>query len=345
MFCPKCGTANPDDAQFCQKCGQSFAKGAVVVPDQPTPIKTRWYKKSWLTILLLILFYPVGLILMWLFQKKWNIVVKIIISCICGLLLISTFLGSLQHNDNPTVASSKAPAEVSSVANESSSSAAQASSKVSSAASEQSSKASSSAPKSSSVASSKPESSKAVAPVRYEAKLSNGHYTAGIDFPAGVYNIKAVSGGGNVSSSNMYDGGLNAVMGVAEKGDMYQQEYSNIELPENTVLSISGVVINIVSENPSTAPLKKREQPNTKEISLGNGNFTAGKDFPAGVYDVIAVSGAGNVSSDNMYEGGLNAVMGTSSDELYQKQFKNIELNTGVRLTISGVKIKLVPSK
>ena len=36
----------------------------------------------------------------------------------------------------------------------------------------------------------------------------------GIDFPAGKYDIVAVSGGGNVSSSNAFDGGINAVMGT-----------------------------------------------------------------------------------------------------------------------------------
>ncbi len=40
-------------------------------------------------------------------------------------------------------------------------------------------------------------------------------------------------------------------MGVAEKNkeigsDMYQQEYKNVELPEGTTLSISGVAIQLV---------------------------------------------------------------------------------------------------
>ena len=59
----------------------------------------------------------------------------------------------------------------------------------------------------------------------------------------------AVSGGGNVSSSNAFDGGINAVMGTEDKNelmDMYEQEYSNIDLPDGTTLTISGVQIQLV---------------------------------------------------------------------------------------------------
>lgn len=175
--------------------------------------------------------------------------------------------------------------------------------------------------------------------------MGSGNYTAGIDFPAGTYDIEAISGNGNVSSDNMYDGGLNAIMGVKED-EMYQKSYSNISLPKDTVLSVyGGVTIKIHSDSASGEALTPREQPNTEEVELGNGNFVAGTDFPAGVYDIVAVSGSGNVSSDNMFEGGLNAIMGTKKSDLYEKEYKNIDLAEGVTLKVDGVKIKLVPSK
>ena len=43
----------------------------------------------------------------------------------------------------------------------------------------------------------------------YEIDLTAGNYTAGIDLPVGTYNLTATAGSGNVSSSNMYNGGLN----------------------------------------------------------------------------------------------------------------------------------------
>lgn len=190
--------------------------------------------------------------------------------------------------------------------------------------------------------------------ISYQADLSSGHYTAGIDFPAGKYDIVAIEGGGNVSSSNVFSGGLNAVMGTADMNanglDMYEQEYSNINLPDGTILSISGVTVNISSDKADGAPLKPRNQSITESVELGNGNFVSGEDFEPGIYDISAVSGGGNVSSDNMYNGGLNAILGTSDKnanglDMYEQEYKNIDLPSGTTLTISGVKIMLTPSK
>ena len=184
--------------------------------------------------------------------------------------------------------------------------------------------------------------------ISFEQEFSSGNYTAGIDFPAGKYDIVAVSGGGNVSSSNAFDGGINAVMGTEDKNelmDMYEQEYSNIDLPDGT---ISGVTVRLTCDAASGAPLTPRNQVITETVDLGNGNFVAGEDFPAGVYNIVAVSGAGNVSSDNMFNGGLNAMMGTEEEnqimDMYEQEYKNIDLPDGTTLTISGVQIQLVPS-
>ena len=187
--------------------------------------------------------------------------------------------------------------------------------------------------------------------ISFEQEFSSGNYTAGIDFPAGKYDIVAVSGGGNVSSSNAFDGGINAVMGTEDKNelmDMYEQEYSNIDLPDGTTLSISGVTVRLTCDAASGAPLTPRNQVITETVDLGNGNFVAGEDFPAGVYNIVAVSGAGNVSSDNMFNGGLNAMMGTEEEnqimDMYEQEYKNIDLPVGNTLNISGVQIQLVPS-
>ena len=112
--------------------------------------------------------------------------------------------------------------------------------------------------------------------ISFEQEFSSGNYTAGIDFPAGKYDIVAVSGGGNVSSSNAFDGGINAVMGTEDKNelmDMYEQEYSNIDLPDGTTLSISGVTVRLTCDAASGAPLTPRNQVITETVDLGNGNF------------------------------------------------------------------------
>lgn len=81
-----------------------------------------------------------------------------------------------------------------------------------------------------------------------EFKFTAGNYTAGTDFPAGKYNVIAVNGTGNVSSSNMFAGGLNEIMGgPGEDRTFYLYEYKNAEFPSGTTLRISGdVLIKIV---------------------------------------------------------------------------------------------------
>ena len=69
---------------------------------------------------------------------------------------------------------------------------------------------------------------------------------------------KIVFNQGNVISSNMFDGGINAIMGddnkIAEMnglgmGDMYKKEYKNIKLPNSVTLSLDGVGVKLVPKN------------------------------------------------------------------------------------------------
>ncbi len=83
------------------------------------------------------------------------------------------------------------------------------------------------------------------------------------------------------------------------------------------------------------------EAAKAEPIELSNGNYIAGTDFPAGTYTITAIEGHGNVSSDNMFSGGLNAVMGVEEDDFYSKEYKNIELPEGVTLTINGPTVQL----
>ena len=191
----------------------------------------------------------------------------------------------------------------------------------------------------------KTETKKEPETIVYETELTDGNYTCGIDFPAGRYNITAIAGSGNVSSSNMFSGGLNETM-AAVADDMYITEFKNAKFENDDVLRVfNGVTIRIYSTAADATPLKKRVQPNTETITLTSGYYISGDDFPAGVYDVIATEGSGNVSSDNMFDGGLNATMGVEKDNFYENEYKNIELPKGIEIKVSGLTIDLVPSK
>lgn len=92
---------------------------------------------------------------------------------------------------------------------------------------------------------------------------------------------------------------------------------------------------------------KNKKDEETKSIeentkTLSSGHFMAGTDFNAGKYNIEVVSGNGNVHSNNS-KNGINAIMGTREDSMYQKSFNNVYLPFGTTLTIDGVTIKLIP--
>lgn len=167
--------------------------------------------------------------------------------------------------------------------------------------------------------------------------LSDGYYTVGVDFPAGTYNFTAVSGSGNVITT---DGEINEIMG--DQGD---KTFNNAKLQNGTVLSVSDVQLQITSSNASGVALKPRNQSGLVTKQLAAGNYTAGTDFPAGTYDLTAVSGQGNVISQNGVLP-LNTIMGTDdSDGMSTKTYKNVTFKTGNILQITGVSISISPSK
>ena len=194
---------------------------------------------------------------------------------------------------------------------------------------------------------SKSKTSKKTMTDHFEVDLGAGNYVAGKDIPVGTYNFTAVSGTGNVSSSNLYDGGINAVMGTPAN-DYTQETYNTVSLDDDVVLSLGGdIVLHIVYENASTSTIQTRVVPDDAQaIDLTAGHYTAGTDFPAGSYNVIATSGFGNVSSDNLYDGGLNEIMGIAGSDptgLSIESFSNLTLDEGVVLSIDGVSVQLVP--
>lgn len=182
-----------------------------------------------------------------------------------------------------------------------------------------------------------------VAEEHYEVDLSAGNYTAGVDIPVGTYNLVATGGSGNVSSSNMFSGGLNEVMG--NPADEYSIEsFNGLKMDEGVVLTLgSTVTLHLVSENARLSAITARSATDAAPIDFGAGNYTCGSDFPPGTYNVIATGGNGNVNSDNMFSGGLNEIMGTTNDGFSIAQYNNAVFEVGNVLSISGTSVQLVP--
>ena len=177
----------------------------------------------------------------------------------------------------------------------------------------------------------------------YEIDLSAGNYTAGTDIPTGTYNLTATGGKGNVSSTNMYSGGLNEVMGTPT--DEYTSDsFNGLLLEDGVILTLGGTVtLHLISENANVSGVSARSATDVAPIDLGAGNYTCGTDFPVGTYTIVATGGNGNVSSDNMYQGGLNEIMGTANDGYSITQFNNATFQDGNTLTVSGTTIQLIP--
>ena len=189
--------------------------------------------------------------------------------------------------------------------------------------------------------------------LKFEKELCSGNYTAGIDFPEGVYLISPVRGGGNVISSNSLDGGINVVMGDedfrSKPDSRYEGAQSNVFLPRGTVLKIRELTVNMYSTNISANPLTPRKQTLVNTYtSLETDNLISGISFSAGTYDIIAVTGKGTVESSNSLDNGIYAYMAdetiAATNSNYVPLYKNVELPVGTTLFIKGVSIKLVPS-
>ena len=90
----------------CQNCGNEIETNQPRCPYCGTPIETpslpkrKWYQTTAFTIIMLILFWPVGLFLMWKYQKQWKKPVKIVISVIFAIAIIGS-LATPSSNDSP----------------------------------------------------------------------------------------------------------------------------------------------------------------------------------------------------------------------------------------------------
>ncbi len=180
-----------------------------------------------------------------------------------------------------------------------------------------------------------------------EYTLTSGYYTAGIDLPSGKCNLEAVEGKGNVSSSNIFDGGINEMFGVDDGEGYYTESFNGLKMDENVVLSISGGVTVKLVYTKVSGRYTGREFDEANKIELTNGNYVAGDDFPEGIYNMKATSGNGNVSSSNILDGGINEMVGVDdSSGFYIQTFQNLLLDENVELNISGgVTIELTPMK
>lgn len=182
---------------------------------------------------------------------------------------------------------------------------------------------------------SKPKKSKVKKPkhFKYKAKLSAGYYVAGINIPKGTYNLKLISGSGNVFSED-----LNEIFGTKKRFG-HIKKYNNLELDSGDFLEIEdNLVLQIYSKNATKKHLSNSNHA-TRSYTLNSGIYKCKRDIKAGVYNITLVNGSGNVYIPNI----VNEIFSKSSHGI--TRFKNVPITKGAKLDISGCTLKLTPSK
>ena len=175
--------------------------------------------------------------------------------------------------------------------------------------------------------------------------LNAGHYTAGIDLPSGRCDVRALSGEGNLSSTNMFSGGINEMFGIDDGSGFYTDSFTGLKMPEGTILSVGGTLSIEITYSSVEGGYSGRYYDEQHSIEMSSGNFIAGEDFPAGVYSIEAVSGQGNLSSSNMFSEGVNEMFGVDDGSgFYLPRIEHVKLSNGTELSASsGVTVRLIP--
>ena len=175
--------------------------------------------------------------------------------------------------------------------------------------------------------------------------LKDGYYYAGIDIPAGKFDAKAISGTGNLYSSNLYNGGVNEMFGIDDGTGLYIDSFNGINLPVGEYLELSGGMVIEISYSTIDREASGRKYSEEKAFTLSSGNYTSGEAFTPGIYKIVAVSGNGNLSSSNLYDGGVNEMFGIDDGTgWYIDEFINVSLPEGETLEISGITVKMIPA-
>ena len=124
--------------------------------------------------------------------------------------------------------------------------------------------------------------------------------------------------------------------------DLYIDSFKNAKFDTGIVFEVKGtLVVSISSDNADITNWTKREPMEVEPIVLSSGNYVAGTDFPAGTYNITCTKGTGNISSSNLFDGGINEIFGEKNDTIHINSFSNAVLKDGDTLELSGITVTL----
>ena len=190
----------------------------------------------------------------------------------------------------------------------------------------------------------------------FSVRLSSGRYIVGLDLPEGNYTMTG-EGDDLTFSANNDAQYVNINEQFTDKEVLEANRYTevkNIRLSQGSLVDVSGK--GSIYCKTSDANLKKMEKPGENTLSEEVKVFsvlTAGKEFPAGTYDVVAVEGNGSFEftfeQDKDDEYGTNSIwLSEDSQGENPNKYVNLELTEGTKIEVLSeeyLDVKLVPSK
>ena len=184
----------------------------------------------------------------------------------------------------------------------------------------------------------------------YDALLGKGEYCVGINLPEGSYTVELADGAGTLN----VDDPENSIYLYQYLGN--NEDYNemtvleDVRLYEGAVVSISGAVgLNFHSENAQVQAMSVETNPLTESVTLeAEQIYTAGEDFPEGIYDIRGsdwVTVEYSVYLGEIYEeDDLNYWWQNIWFEEGQDAYRNAVLPAGTEITADGDGVTLVPS-
>ena len=174
--------------------------------------------------------------------------------------------------------------------------------------------------------------------------LGVGFYTAGIDIPAGRFDVIPTRGVGFIDTES---NGANLRGPGHDDDEGYAESYKNFKLEEDETLEVKGVQVRIEYSS-RTSQVKGRIFDESKARKFGAGNYIVGEDIDAGCYSIKCVSGCGFVAS-NREEGSCILSSNMDNDpetDDYFETVANARLVDGEEIQVtSGLTVQFVPEK
>ena len=178
--------------------------------------------------------------------------------------------------------------------------------------------------------------------------LKEGYYTAGIDIPAGIFDVTAIAGIGFIYSDN---GAANLRGPEINKDDIseyddYSKDFRNYRLPKGDILEVTGVQVKIVYSE-IHSDVKGRSYDEKLGTKLTPGYYVVGKDIAPGRYCVKYVSGGGGYVTTENGSGDCNInanLDGDPSTGEYVDYVSNIIIVKGETIEVtSGLTVLFIP--